>query len=412
MEKEILAALEIADHEVRLLVGQFYNGRLNILKVERVPHKGISSYSIVSESIVVEAVLKAIENASRNLGVVIEKVLLLVPGIHVKHSTKQMQIPITGKVSNMDIKRAYRELLNSEAMDDYVLTNVMMSKYFINGSSTRKLPLDERCSHLTIEADCYYSRQSVIFPYLSAVEAAGLKIIDIVLDDIGLAKEAALFESSIDKPIIAYTLSRSLSKMTLYYKGKLLSTDYDNQGFDYFMNHLQTELGVPSDVVSTLLYYNVNLLEDKPKEDPIFIWSEKGQTHTISSKDIHDVVNDELKVYLESLVARSEPIFSLGKPHILITGESSVIEGMPEHIEKVSETEVEKYSAMTFGIKDPSFSALAGAFYYYKDYEVFRYESDVSANRLEFENYILEDERMDENESMTQKLKKIFFEKS
>ena len=98
-----------------------------------------------------------------------------------------------------------------------------------------------------------------------------------------------------------------------------------------------------------------------------FIWSEKGQTHTISSKDIHDVVNDELKVYLESLVARSEPIFSLGKPHILITGESSVIEGMPEHIEKVSETEVEKYSAMTFGIKDPSFSALAGAFYYYKD---------------------------------------------
>ncbi|NLL75486.1 MAG: cell division protein FtsA, partial [Erysipelothrix sp.] len=80
MEKQIIAALEIADREVRLLVGQFYNGRLNILKVERVSHLGVVGYTIMSESIIVDAIKKAVENASRNLGVVIESVILMVPG--------------------------------------------------------------------------------------------------------------------------------------------------------------------------------------------------------------------------------------------------------------------------------------------------------------------------------------------
>ena len=35
MDKQIFAALEIADHEVRLLVGEFFNTRFNIIKVER-----------------------------------------------------------------------------------------------------------------------------------------------------------------------------------------------------------------------------------------------------------------------------------------------------------------------------------------------------------------------------------------
>lgn len=36
MDKQIFAALEVADHEIRLIVGEFFNTRFNIIKVERV----------------------------------------------------------------------------------------------------------------------------------------------------------------------------------------------------------------------------------------------------------------------------------------------------------------------------------------------------------------------------------------
>lgn len=408
MEKEILAALEIADQEVRLLVGQFYNGRFNILKVENVVHQGVSGYSIVSESHVLVAIQKAIENASRNLGVVISKVLLMVPGIQMKHETKQMQIKITGKVSEMDIKRAYRELLASGSMEGYVLSNVIMSKYFVNGSSTRKLPLNERCSQLTVEADFYYLRQNIIFPYVSAVEASGLEIIDIVIDDIALAKEASLFEKSIDKPLIVYSLSLNHTKMTLYYQGKLLSNDYDLEGFNVFKDLLENNLGVPHDAVERLLYYNVDLMKHKHREDPIFIWSKKGTSYTISAQDIAEQVNGPIKEYLNELIRRSEPIFKLGNPEIVLTGSASVIEGMSEYLAQESYARVTPYEAKTFGIKNPRFTALVGAFYFYKDYQIFRSETLFSANQSEFKNHVLQYEDKEETESMTQKLKRFF----
>ena len=39
--KEIYASVEIADHEIRLIVGEFYDTRFNILRVERAGITGI-----------------------------------------------------------------------------------------------------------------------------------------------------------------------------------------------------------------------------------------------------------------------------------------------------------------------------------------------------------------------------------
>ena len=40
-DKQIFAALEAADHEIRLVVGEFFNTRFNIIKVERIPSGGL-----------------------------------------------------------------------------------------------------------------------------------------------------------------------------------------------------------------------------------------------------------------------------------------------------------------------------------------------------------------------------------
>ena len=57
--KQIFAAVEITDHEVRLIVGEFFNTRFNIIKVERVPVSGLSGNAVTDETAVIEAVRKA-----------------------------------------------------------------------------------------------------------------------------------------------------------------------------------------------------------------------------------------------------------------------------------------------------------------------------------------------------------------
>ena len=65
MDKQIFAALEIADHEVRLLVGEFFNTRFNIIKVERVPVAGVQLHQLSEPNEVVKAIRRAAENACR-----------------------------------------------------------------------------------------------------------------------------------------------------------------------------------------------------------------------------------------------------------------------------------------------------------------------------------------------------------
>lgn len=411
MEKQIIAALEIADHEVRLLVGQFFNGRLNILKVERVPHLGVAGYSIMSETHVVDSIKKAIENASRNLGVVIKQVLLLVPGVHMKRINKQLRVPITGRISENDVKRAYKELLNVKAPEGHILTNVLMSKYFVNGSSTRKLPLNERCESLTIEADCYFGKQSIIFPYVSCVEKSGLKIIDIVLDDIGFAKEASLFEASIDKPIVALTLGEKLTKLSLFSKGILLSNDYIDRGFEVFMKKIERTLKVPTDVVHRLLYFNIDLNNENPKDDPIFIWSTKSTSHTLSQVDLMNLVADDIHKFVGEICSSCDPIFeNLGEPRFIISGEAAEISGVTDCIEKITEADAVTYRSTTFGVKDYGLTSLVGAFYFYKDQSIFRDVTLSSVDEDEFKRVVLQYEK-DEDDSITQKLKSMFFER-
>ena len=66
--KEIYAALEIADHEVRLVVGEMFDSRLNILRVERAAGGGVEKREINDEKAVVAAIRKAAADASAALG--------------------------------------------------------------------------------------------------------------------------------------------------------------------------------------------------------------------------------------------------------------------------------------------------------------------------------------------------------
>lgn len=408
MEKQIIASLEIASHEVRLLVGQFFNGRLNILKVERVPHMGMDGIIIMSESIIVEAIKKAVENASRNLGVVISQVILSVPGNHMKHVNQQISVSVNGKVSALDLRRAQDSLYQQAAPQGYILGNVCFTKYITNGISSRKIPIGDKAQELTCDVDLYYLKQSVVFPYVGCIERAGLGIIDIVMDDLALAKETSALEASVDTPVLAITFDEAITRYSLYYKGTFLSNDIFDQGMGQFTYALKNTLRSPSDVTHRLMYYNLNLKDEELSEDPLFMWSSKSKTHTISEKEIADILKAPMLSFLDVVVDRFSPIYNLGKPKIYLIGEATRITGFKEYIETLAKTEVETYISPTIGVRDSSLSSTIGAFYFYKDTEVFREHNLASVDEDTYKEVVLEAKKHEDDESLTQKLKNMF----
>ena len=67
IKKEIYAAVEIADHEIRLVVGEFFDTRFNILRVERTPVKGVENKRITDEQDVVNGIRKQMKHWNSQL---------------------------------------------------------------------------------------------------------------------------------------------------------------------------------------------------------------------------------------------------------------------------------------------------------------------------------------------------------
>ncbi|WZU02964.1 hypothetical protein MGH68_09100 [Erysipelothrix sp. D19-032] len=102
-----------------------------------------------------------------------------------------------------------------------------------------------------------------------------------------------------------------------------------------------------------MMYYNIDLDLENPSNDPIFMWSTKSTTHVLTQEELMTIVADDIKMFLKDLVMRCEPIFELGSPKFVVTGEASVIAGLETVIANESNSEVSTYRSTTFGAKEP-----------------------------------------------------------
>ncbi len=414
MEKKIIAAIELADHEVRLVVGQFFNGRLNVLKVERVAHNGISNYTIIDPYSVKKAIQKAIDNASKNIGSTISSALVIVPGFNMTRINSVQTTSINGTITKEDLIKVEESFYKTDGPREKVLVNVLMNRYHVNGLATRKIPLNERCNELSVEADCYYCDKGVVFDYLKVVENAGIRVIDIIMSDIGLAKEASLLEQSISESIIATVFERDTITLTLYQKGQIMTNIILDAKLQTIFDKVMSTYNFDDAIAERLLYYNLDINDVSPSLNPIFAWSTKTGNHSLNKKDLLDLVGDDLIKILDEVHDVATPIFEMGDARYIVTGESSVIMGVVEILKTISQVEVSLYRPTTFGVKDPAFTTLLGAFYFYKDTEVFRSSITSSLDEAEFyRNAIYRESKPNSDtstNSFTKRFKELFID--
>ena len=410
MDKKILATIELAEHEVRLIVGQFYNGRLNILKVEKVAHHGIKDFKIVDTQSVRQAIIKSVSNASENVGGEISRVLVCMPSVDLTVKSRIHTMSINQVVSESDLKAAYDQFTKEAILDDQVLINVNFTKFHINGITTRKVPLYEKCNTLTFESDCYYINRDVAFDYLKVIESTGLEVIDVVLDDLGFAKEAALFEQSINQPIIGVTLERAYTKLSLFVKGQLTTNIYTDYSVQALFDRFYDVYDFSDDIIERLVYYNLDVSNVSPSNDPVFAWNTKSKEHVLSQKDILDFVGNDIIQLLNDVHVTSSPIYEFGEASFVISGEAAIIDGLDKILESASDKEVSVYVPTTFGGKDVSFTSMLGVFYYYKDMVHYRQDTISSINEEEFykRNIYQETKVEQKTDGFTDKLKNLF----
>lgn len=380
-------ALEIADHEIRFAIGQFYNTRLNILKVERVACSGILGAQIIDQASVVNSLKAAALHVQDTLGLPLKRVVLALPSVSTHRYTRRIEVEVDQQVNLRDLQKAMAEALKTKLPESQELINVFITKSIVNGITMRRLPINEVCDSLVVDVDLICADRDLVYRYAQTVEKAGLEISEISLDSYAFGKEASLFEKSLEQYVISLKLERQSTTLSLFAKGKLMSSEVLDLGTHQLIGELAHANHLPLDVADRLLHHNVRFGLDHYPTTPIYLWSSDGKTMTVSEQEIAAMIDKPLQKWLTSIKEAILPILATSNARLVLYGESAEINGLDTLLSKLCGCECELYIPETLGMRSSSLATLAGLFYVVKDQSHLR-RYDAGVDMVSFEQMI------------------------
>ena len=416
-DKQIFASVEVADHEVRLVVGEFFNARFNIIKVERIPCFGITYDQVLDPDEISNALRKAASSAKRTIGAEIKKVILAIPSYKTKKYSLRSTVDVSGidgVITIQDVRNAIKKAESVNISKDYALIQTVCVKYIVNGIATRRIPIGEKCSQLSIDVDLLCADRKLAYDLVGCVENAGLQVLDIFPEVYAVGKEAALFERAVEKQIVVLKIERQSTVLGLFRKGRLTTAGVLPAGLGNLVSDCVDQYGVATADAVELLKYSIRFNQKVYTDNPVHIWSKDGETKTISEKQFVESIQTNVAQWVKDLIKTCEPILQAGPTTVIITGEGGETEGLSDLLSESLGCSVKCYIPETLGGRNAGLTAPLGLLYAYQDKLPITGYIDDSLDMDAFKKSVSYREKKKEIDSkedtLTSKLKGLFFE--
>lgn len=416
-DKQIFASVEVADHEVRLVVGEFFNARFNIIKVERIPCFGITYDQVLDPDEISNALRKAAGSAKRTIGAEIKKVILAIPSYKTKKYSLRSTVDVSGidgVITIQDVRNAIKKAESVNISKDYALIQTVCVKYIVNGIATRRIPIGEKCSQLSIDVDLLCADRKLAYDLVGCVENAGLQVLDIFPEVYAVGKEAALFERAVEKQIVVLKIERQSTVLGLFRKGRLTTAGVLPAGLGNLVSDCVGQYGVATSDAVELLKYSIRFNQKVYTDNPVHIWSKDGETKTISEKQFVESIRKNVAQWVKDLIKTCEPILQAGPTTVIITGEGGETEGLSDLLSESLGCSVKCYIPETLGGRNAGLTAPLGLLYAYQDKLPITGYIDDSLDMDAFKKSVSYREKKKEIDSkedtLTSKLKGLFFE--
>ena len=370
-DKQIYAAIEAADHEVRLVIGEFFNTRFNIIKVERVPCSGLSYNGITDQQALIGSIKQAIASAKKMVGAGVQQVILAIPAFNLKRISLKSTVDIEG-IDGTVIKKA--EAINIG--NDSALIQTVCVKYTVNGMTTRRIPLGEKCSQLIVDIDLLCADRKFAYDLVTCVEKAGLKVMDIFAD---------IYAASTILPM----------------------------GLGNIANAAVEKYGINMKNAIELIKYSARLDQTVCSSNIIHIWNDNGENRTISEQELVDCIRPNIETWLNAITETCEGILQAGETTVIITGEGGETIGLENLLSKRLNVEVRDYIPETLGGRNAALTACLGLFYAYQDRLPIIGQTENSLDLDAFiKNVSYRDRKVEttKEDTLTNKLKGLFLD--
>ncbi len=403
---QVIAALQIESNEVRLVVGQFYEDRFDVIAKESAYCFGLNGIRIMDSSKVANAIEGVVASVSKRIGATIKSVLLMVPGYRFKKEKRTFDVLLEKHVVGYeDIKAIFKDAYNASVGHDHEIINVTCANYKVNGISYPKMPIGEKGDILRAEVDLICADKMLAYDYLAAVSEAGLEVIDICEDGYASAKEAALFAQSYGNYVINIHLEGSHTVFSLLYNGRIVTGFAMDNGYDPLVKCIMDSFSLSYKDASRFLFRYATIGEDDGEDRLINRWKVGEKEYSLTYKQLQQSISEASKQLVEDFYECCKDIIAQDKVTTYVTGQGAALQGFEDALQKRFEKRVRCYCPDMLGVREQKWTALLGLFYHYREIQTVYQTTKCSVDMEEYKENLLNVDKDRSDKDLTGKLK-------
>lgn len=307
-----IAALDIGTTKTCALIGEVTDaGTLRILGAGVAPSRGMRKGVVTDVKEASQAIIAAVEQAERVAGIKMEEVYVGIAGAHIQSTNSRGVAAIhSGRgVMQDDIDRAMEAAEAIAVPQNREIIHAIPRGYTLDGQDGVKDPVGMIGFRLEVEAHVVTGAASSIQNVIKAVDGAGLKVIDLVLEPIA-AGEAVLTSAEKEMGVALADIGGGTADIAIFIDGSVWHTVVLPTGGIHITNDLAVGLRAPFSAAEEI---KINYGHASPLQIPedefidIAAFGDEGR-RTVSRREVAEIISarvDEICQMILTEVKRS-----------------------------------------------------------------------------------------------------------
>lgn len=335
----LIVGLDIGTTKICAIVGNLTEEGIDIVGIGTSPSRGLRKGVVINIESTVASIRKAVEEAELMAGCEIKSVYAGIAGGHIKGFNSQGVIAIKNReVCSDDVKRVIDAAKAIAIPMDREVIHILPQEFIIDDQDGIREPLG--MSGVRLEARVHIvtgavaSAQNIV----KSCNRAGLDVADIVLEQLA-SSESVLSADEKELGVALVDIGGGTTDIAIFVDGAIKHTSVLSLGGNHLTNDIAVGLRTPmAEAEKIKQKYGCCMASLVGKDETIEVPSVGGRKPRILSRqllseileprveEIFTLVNREIvKSGLEDLIASG----------VVITGGSTILEGMPELGEQV-----------------------------------------------------------------------------
>ena len=371
--EELVVGLDIGTTKIAAIVGEISDGGIDIVGVGTHPSTGLKKGVVVNIDATVQSIQRAIEEAEHMAGVEITQVYAGIAGAHIRSLNSQGVWAVKDKeVRESDIAAVLEQAKAINIPQDREIIHVIPQEYTIDHQDGVKEPLG--MSGVRLEAKVHIVTASVTSAQniIKCCHRAGLQVADVVLEPIA-SSEAVLHEDEKELGVALIDIGGGTTDLAIFQNGAIVHTSVLAVGGHQLTADVAYGLRSPISEAERIKHKFGCAMMSMVGED------EMMEVPSVGGRPARQVKRQGLTSVIEP---RVEEIFRLVKCEIeragwddklasgaVITGGTTLLEGMPELAEEVLGMQVRRGIPLGVGglidiVRTPAYATGVGLVLY------------------------------------------------